>query len=303
MEDNKQAPKSNTPNEGPVSSSGNVGQTNEEKKAVQDKLNQVKSGSSATQPDSKSQPKADEPMARKKGNIDSSQVIKSKTARKESLSQSLGSWLVPIIAVVVMGLPSVFVLLPAATDALDCLDEIRLINTQIDRNDQKIEALQSLSLTEVNSALQIATSVIKDDLKVAELAGDVEAMASDNSLETQSVQFSSTLVGTADIPGFVEVISGPFSYRGEFNDISDFLSDLRTKSPTILAIRSVSLDNESKLAVGTEEEPVWSVDLVVDAYTMGKIDTVSIMDSVSSVIDAELMTEIEERASYGETLD
>jgi hypothetical protein len=184
------------------------------------------------------------------------------------------------------------------------LDEIRTTNQQIERNNQKIEALNSINLSQVNSLLQTADRVIKNSLEVAELAGDVEAIARDNNLTTQNVQFSSTSGVTTDIPGFVDVISGPFSYIGEFRDITNFLADLRTKSPTVLAIRSVAVNNESKSGdVGTDEEPLWSIDIVIDGFIAPKIETVSISDTVVTTVDEDLMEEIEQRIEYDDYIE
>lgn len=238
-----------------------------------------------------------------KSRFDSSQIIKSDPLQKESLSTRLKSWLVPIASVIVLGLMGMFIFIPSGTEALDALDEVRSTNEQIERNEEKIEKLNSINLSEINSMLQTVTFVIKDDLEVAELAGDVEAIARENNLETKNVQFSSTSSAPTDIPAFVSVISGPFSYEGNFNNIANFLEELRTVSPTVLAIRSVSLTRRGAVEeTGTQEDPLWSVNLEIDGFIASKIDSVSVNEVVRVNINEELIKEIEDRAEFGEEI-
>lgn len=230
--------------------------------------------------------------------LDSSQIIKTDPIHKESLVKKLRSWVVPIVSILILGVITVFVFIPSGTEAIDTLDEIRSINTQIEKNEEKIEDLESINLSQVKSWLTTVTSVIKDDLEVAELAGEVELIARDNDLETKNVQFSRSTSPPSDIPGFVEVITGPFSYEGYFTDISNFLEDLRNESSTVLAIRSVSLTKRSSTGeTGTEEEPLWGIDLEIDGFIASQIDSVSLQDPVRVNINEELLNEIEERAS------
>jgi TRAP-type uncharacterized transport system fused permease subunit len=225
--------------------------------------------------------------------LDSSQIIKSKPEEKRSFLEVLNSWILPIVSLIVLAVVSVLVLIPSANDTMATLDEIRSNEDVLDKYESKIETLKSISISEVNSSLQLASQVIKDNLEVAELASDVEALARNSDLETKSVSFSTSTSSTLDIPGFVGIISGPFTYSGTFSNISSFISDLSTQSPTIVAIREVSMSKSS--LSGTEEESTWSANFMVDAFTTSKVENVTLDDPVSSSIDEELLEEIVER--------
>ncbi|MFH1546858.1 MAG: hypothetical protein ABIC57_00045 [bacterium] len=233
--------------------------------------------------------------------LDSSQVIKSEPKKETSLFERLNNWIIPIISLIILVIVSIFVLIPSANDTMDTLDEIRTLEQQIVTYESKIDQLKAININDVNSSLQIASQVIKDDLEVGSLAADVEALARNQDLETKSVSFSSSSQSQINVPGYVKTISGPFSYSGTFKNLSDFIADLRTKSPTIVALREVSMSKSG--STGTEEEDIWTANFVIDAFTTSKVEAVTLQTAVSSSINQELMNEINERLEYSESLN
>lgn len=271
------------------------------KKPVETEKVKTEVDASTSSAQEESQPTSSTPSPVLKPKLDSSQVIKDKPKNKTSLLSQFNSWILPIVALLVLAIVSVTVLIPSANDTMATLDEIRSVEQQIEKYDRKLEQLSAIRIAEVNSSLQIASQVIKDDLEVASLASDVELLAKNQNLETKSVTFSSSSSSLLNVPGYVNTISGPFSYSGTFKDLSDFIEDLRTKSPTIVALREVTMSRAG--IATTEEEATWTANFMIDAFTTSKVTTVSLQDVVTSTVNADLMDEISNRLEYKESLD
>ena len=107
--------------------------------------------------------KSDKKIEKKKSSsgeipkLDSSQVIRSKPEKKVSLLEMLNSWVLPIFSLIVLGIVSVLVLIPSANDTMSTLDEIKSTEDDIEKYENKIDILKSISISEVNSSLQLAT--------------------------------------------------------------------------------------------------------------------------------------------------
>jgi hypothetical protein len=224
-----------------------------------------------------------------------------------SLLKKISDYLVPILGLMVLGFLIAFVYVPYGTEALERKEEIQALEEDIDWHEEKIAKLESVNLDELNNDIDTAEKVIRDDMEVSEMAAQVEEIALVNDLAPLELSFSnqegvnpsgsSEIKDVRWIPSYTDSISGPFAFFGGFNDIVNFLNDLRKESPTTLFIDAVNISRyEEKNDDGdVVQKNLWSVEINIFGYTCPRASSVEVTDPVNVDGRQETMDEIRRR--------
>lgn len=238
------------------------------------------------------------------------EVIKAREV-DTSLSKRLGALATPFIFLTILCLIVVFIFIPYSTEVVETRKNTRALLKDIRRNEDKIDILTGIDLTELDRHLEVASTVIRDRMDVTEMAIEVERLALAHNLvprqqktsNMEDVVMQSTTVETEWVPSYADVISGPFDYEGSFADITGFIKDLRNNSKTILSLGRIQMNrithDEDDLI--PNEQDHWFVSLLVSGYTAKPITSAIVADPVRTDIDSQILQQIYSRAgeSYG----
>ncbi|MBN1618696.1 hypothetical protein JW887_05160 [Candidatus Dojkabacteria bacterium] len=226
--------------------------------------------------------------------------------KKEGLTKKLGDYLVPILVFIVFMLIVIFVYVPFSQDIIDTRKEIEGIQQKIDQNNDKINALNAVDLTELNSKMNLVNKVVRDEYDVSALAEDVETIAIENNLRSSELSISDYIMDETDteavdlttgMPGYANSITGPYAYYGLLDDVTNFLKDLRENSPTILTIGYVEMQRYSsspqEQAISSQE--YWSVEIIISGYTTAPVMDAEIYDPFERLDMFDIITRITKR--------
>lgn len=234
------------------------------------------------------------------------EIIKSRE-KETSMSKRFSSLIVPFAAVGVLALIIVFVFIPFSTEIAETRDNTQQLLNDIERNEKKIATLSSINLTELEEELIVSATVVRDTMDVSELAIEVERIAEKHNLETRSVSATnmsdlvveSSVVDTDWVPSYADVISGPFSYAGEFHDVTSFLEEIRNKSKTILSLGVISMMHRGEVGEEADEQEggdVWTISLVISGYTAEPVQSVNVADPVRVDVNQDALDQMYDRA-------
>ncbi len=252
---------------------------------------------------------------KKAGGVSTNGTIKKsreliKGNEKSNLSQTINNLVVPILAFIVFILIVIFVYLPFGREIKTTMDETKGIKDQIAIDEQKVATLRGIDIETLDNNLRQVSKVVRSEMNVSDLASQVESLALRHALKQTEVNLSNGLnlaEATADTPGatswipsYSSTISGPFSFTGKFTDITAFLADLRTESPTILSLTNIEV-SKSISAEGENSEDKWNVDLYITGFISTSVSSVGINDPVNTFIDEELLNDLLARAEDEQT--
>jgi hypothetical protein len=186
---------------------------------------------------------------------------------------------------------------------METRENTKLLLKDIERNEGKIDTLEGINLSQLDDHLIVASSVVRDVMDVAELASEVERIALEHNLEPQSQSASNmndmvveaSTLDTAWVPSYADAISGPFSFKGSFHDLTAFLEDLRNNSKTILSLGSISM-MRSQNEETDESTDLWLINLLVSGYVAEPASETAVADPVRTEIDQDILEQLYRRA-------
>ncbi|MDD3661807.1 MAG: hypothetical protein PHG63_01960, partial [Candidatus Dojkabacteria bacterium] len=181
-------------------------------------------------------------------------------------------------------------------------EQTKALREQLAVLEAKRDTLEEIDLSDLEDRLVTVSSVVKDDMDVAELAIEVENMAVSHNLDplTQNMSNQQDLVSqqseveTGWVPSYAKAISGPFGFSGAFTDVMAFLSELRQESKTIMTLGSLSLSRVQAEGVLTDK---WNISLVISGYTSPPATTVRVEDRINTNLDDVLFDEVYRRTT------
>lgn len=233
-----------------------------------------------------------------------------KAREKElSLGKRASDLMIPFIAVGILMIIIFFVLIPFGTQTTETREQTKILMEETRKNRQKVEILSGINVAELDDKLNVVTTVVRDERDVSELAIEVEQLAVSNSLEptsqsmsnSQDVVSESTVVDSDWVPSYATAISGPFAFKGAFDNIMHFLRDLRMNSETIMSLGKVTMSRSgTETGAGTD---TWSVSLLISGYVAPPVTDVKISDPISTDVDQELLNELYRRAGVTDESD
>ncbi len=219
------------------------------------------------------------------------------------IGSRLGDLIIPFLTLGVLIIIVVFIFIPFGTEVMETRDQTKSLKEEIKRNEAKIDTLGGINLTGLEEKLDNVSVVVRDTMDVSEMAIEVEQLALGNSLvpldqsatNTEDVVSSSSTVDYDWVPSYAQAISGPFTYKGEFLNLTAFLNDLRNNTKTILSMGSVSVSRSPTSDDDDPDKEYWTINLLISGYTAEPAQTVNIADPVRTDIDENLYNEIEKR--------
>lgn len=229
------------------------------------------------------------------------EIIKARE-KDVSLVGRLGNLAVPLLFLGVLVLIIVFVFIPFGTGISETREQTKALREQLAVLEAKRDTLEEIDLSDLEDRLVTVSSVVKDDMDVAELAIEVENMAVSHNLDplTQNMSNQQDLVSqqseveTGWVPSYAKAISGPFGFSGAFTDVMAFLSELRQESKTIMTLGSLSLSRVQAEGVLTDK---WNISLVISGYTSPPATTVRVEDRINTNLDDVLFDEVYRRTT------
>lgn len=254
-----------------------------------------------------------EPVAQTKTIKKSREIIRG--AEGQDFFKSVSNLLVPIVALVVFVLIVIFVYVPFGSEIKNTIDEKNAVMADVSRNQAKIDSLETLNVSLLDSRLSDVEEIVRDEMNVSDLAAQVESIAIRNALKPSSATVSNTGVGdlveddtgqlVTWVPEYASVINGPFSFMGKFADIMAFIEDLRKVSPTILSlskisVTSITIEEGMDIPMDTGGEPLWNVNLYISGFVSAPIAAVDIEIPIYTIVDQSLLDEITERIAISE---
>ncbi len=243
-------------------------------------------------------------------------------AREEDtkLSSRLGDLILPLVILGVIALIISFILIPFSTQIVENRKQSAKLMDEIKVKREKVKTLKSIRVEELERNLRTVTKVIGDDKNVSALANEIDYLAIENNLVPESEEITNRIVidklsqslESEDLdwkPERSDSLVGPFSFYGSFEDISNFINDLRLRSATILSLgevyvsqRRVDLSETNVTPSENGAESAWSIAISVKGFTVKPVTRVGIDDTVIIKLNENIMKEISERASYNHTL-
>lgn len=236
------------------------------------------------------------------------EIIKS-DEKPVSIAKRLTDFLVPILALFIFALLVIFVYVPFGKEIVDVRKDTKEVSEDVEFCENKSQELSDIDISDIDAKLATATSVVRDDMEVAELAKNVERMAKQHGLRSTSVELSDidasldeeddTGKATRNVPNYADSISGPFAFYGEFSQITGFLETLRNDSPTILALDTISLSkyrSSEDQETDDDLEGKWRLEFVISGYTTDPADSAELYDTINTEVDEEILFEFQDRA-------
>jgi hypothetical protein len=229
------------------------------------------------------------------------------------MSTRLGELVIPFIVLGILALITSFFLIPSIAEIIENQRQISTLRAEIKEKQAKVEVLQSINVEDLETKLSMVTKVVRDDMNVSELAGEIDALALVNNLSPsgESVANATGLVGKPSDesepafdwkPQYADTLNGPFSFSGTFTDICNFINDLRLRSSTILSLGEVTVARRSVVTdVAGQAVETWYVNLSVKGYTVAPQTDASVDDPVVTELDEDVLGEISDRAADVQT--
>lgn len=238
------------------------------------------------------------------------QRAQEKRQRMKRVMRSV-DWVIALTGLGVFLMVLFFVLLPFTQKVKSDRREIKQLDDKIVKTQKYIDDLNALDEVQMDLDQERLNMVMPQDMEVSSFAGYVDQLALKNSLSLQSFSSANSEVIVDDkdktdggsekdtktarkplskddgnsashtklrkgaLLGY-DMVSGPFIYKGKYNDIANFLSEVQDLSPYLVVITSVRMENVGK----TTYEDEWEVALTVTGYYSSNI-------AVDSSIDIE----------------
>jgi len=202
---------------------------------------------------------------------------------------SFSEMIIPITALIMFIILTVFVYVPQVTAAFEYKAKIKDLKSEESKIKSNIALAAKLNedSNKVMQDLNVAQIVVSDQLAVSDFSFEITDLAIEMGLTLQSLSSSDVAyANTNDLvftTGIIKGITGPMRYEGSFEDIVEFLEHIKLESPYLIDT------SETRLRRFPEEPNRWSLDLALTGYYM--VDNENI--EVKPLIPIKLYTSLE----------
>lgn len=166
---------------------------------------------------------------------------------------TLSDLVIPLASGALLIVLSIVVFIPMVKAAFGYVEEMKEVNTKIEQMENLHKQLKSLDEIQMNEDVLVARQVIPKVLLVSNFVYYIDTLATEKSLTVGSLSSSDSL----------NAVSGPLSYRGDFDNVVAFLEDVQEISPYMIRLESVKVS----IREDTDSfEETWSISLNVSGY-------------------------------------
>lgn len=207
--------------------------------------------------------------------------------------------IVPIFALIIFVILTIYVYLPQITDAMKYSEQISTLKQEKRKLDSNLKIVRILEEDQNQLILdnRVAKMVVPAKLAVSDFAFDINRLALDRGLNLQSISSSDINAGESDefmyITGVGKGITGPLKYDGTFEDVVEFLELIKVKSPYLID------SSETKVNRYLDIDDRWSLNISITGYYMVDAADVSVnpLGNISLYTTMpELMQEMRDRS-------
>lgn len=187
--------------------------------------------------------------------------------KKAKPTLNLSDLLIPMISIVMFIVLTIFIYIPQFTKVSDNFAEIDDLKSQQSRLETNAAVIQNLENND-DLALDLAISqtVVPDELEVSDFTFYIDDLATSNGLLLEEINSSDISYGEIEdkvFPtGVVKGVTGPLRYRGDFDDITQFLEEIKVEAPFVVDTTDVGLRRYDTRDRGE----YWVVDIGVTAF-------------------------------------
>ena len=207
--------------------------------------------------------------------------------RQKMKSIKVGDILVPLMFLFIFIILVTFVYIPRIKEVSEMRDEKKTAEEKVAALEGNLNKLQPLinDKVQLQRDLKVAYQVIPQELDVADFSFYVDELARDTGLDfkeiTQQSKTSETEESNTNSTSsgrYVNSISGPIVYEGNFVQVVDFLDKLQTESPYIIEAQNIELkriprtNDEGKRV----DSDFWKLELNITGYYIDEAADISI---------------------------
>lgn len=168
--------------------------------------------------------------------------------------------IIPIGAVIILLLLTVFVFMPMIKTATAFRKELKEVKADIEHLEFVEKSLEEIDDTEIIDDLLIAKRIIPKVLQVADFVYYIDELAQSKELTTSDITAGDINVGVdTDEKRSNLGVNSTLSYRGEYDNILDFVDEIQEYSPYLVTLKGIDLSMGG-------EEAMWSVDFELTGY-------------------------------------
>lgn len=161
----------------------------------------------------------------------------------------VGDIMVPILSILTLALLTIFVYIPMVTAGT----KFRQESSEIDAKISKVKGLESdlnkIDIATMQNDLSNSRVVIPFSLQVTDFVSYIDDSAKSKGLVFKEILAGDIAIrddkGDRGIDQSIKGVSGPLKYVGTLNQITDFLDELQSASPFILAADQIKLKKEN----------------------------------------------------------
>jgi hypothetical protein len=178
-------------------------------------------------------------------------------AKKSRLT--ISDLIIPIGAGVILLLLTLFVFMPMISTAQEYRKELKRIEEDIEHLDNVKSSLEAIDDTQLIDDLVIAKKIIPRILQVSDFVYYIDNLAESKNLTTSDISAGDINVGSeSEETRSNQGVSSSLSYKGEYDNVLDFIDELQGYSPYLVTLKGVELS-----MVGGDN---WSVDFQLTGY-------------------------------------
>lgn len=171
---------------------------------------------------------------------------------------SVGDLIIPVLSLVILGIMLFFVYIPMIIEAEELKDKRDEIEAKQEKMQTLISSVEQIDTGELRLDYAAVKNVIPKRLEVADFAYYIDELAYDKGLKLESLSASNSLSSIESVGGNVYTVTSPLSYRGDYNDIIEFLDEIQSYSSNLITVSNISLEREG--------EDEWALELSIQGY-------------------------------------
>ena len=182
----------------------------------------------------------------------------SERAKKSRLT--ISDLIIPIGSGLVLLLLTLFVFMPMIKTARESRKELKEVQEQIEQLEHVRTSLEELDDTQIIDDLVMTKRVIPKILQVADFVYYIDNLAESKDLTTGDISAGDVNIGGGDGEESRSNlgVSSSLSYRGEYDNVLDFIDEIQDYSPYLVTLKGIDLS----MAGGN----TWSVDFNLTGY-------------------------------------
>jgi Tfp pilus assembly protein PilO len=192
---------------------------------------------------------------------------------KSKVQFKISDFVIPIFGLIVLILLTIFVYIPAISDAMDMRTELADLKEKKAHLDELAVELESQNMDTYNSDYNSLSLILPKKLEVANFAYYIDKLAVDKNLALTEIRLgnsSVTNIKKSDT-NEGEQVSGPVKYNGDYDSIISFMDEMQSYSPYLISLESLKLSHMPTSVSNNS----WSLELSVMATYYGN-DTITI---------------------------